>query len=55
VTAFIGSGHVDAEKILEIAEEYGGNVIPIHEFMRAVIYGDFEHYDPEPSPDCEFV
>jgi hypothetical protein len=47
---FIGSGHVNAEKILNIADEQGHYNIPIHEFMRAVIYGDFEHYDPAGSP-----
>jgi hypothetical protein len=50
VTAFIGSGHVNAEKILSIAEEFGSYTIPVHEFMRAVIYGDFEHFDPAASP-----
>jgi hypothetical protein len=47
---FIGSGHVNAEKILNIANEQGYYTISIHEFMRAVIYGDFEHYDPSASP-----
>jgi hypothetical protein len=48
--AFIKSGHVNAEKILSIADAGGHYNIPIHEFMRAVIYGDFEHYDPAASP-----
>ncbi|MDG7001989.1 MAG: hypothetical protein JRN15_23055, partial [Nitrososphaerota archaeon] len=47
---FIGSGHVNAEKILNIAREQGYYTISIHEFMRAVIFGDFEHYDPSASP-----
>ncbi len=47
---FIGSGHVDAEKILSIAENQGFYTIPIHEFMRSVIYGDFERYDSSASP-----
>ena len=50
VTVFIGSGHVNAEKILNIAEEFGHYTIPVHEFMRAVIFGDFEHFDPSASP-----
>ncbi len=50
ITAFIGSGHVNAEKILNISEESGSYTIPIHEFIRAVTYGDFEHYDPAASP-----
>ena len=55
ITAFIGSGHVNAEKILDVAgvKDVAGNVgsytIPVHEFIRAVIYGDFEHFDPSAS------
>ena len=47
---FIGSGHVNAEKILNIDNEQGHYTIPIHEFMRSIIYGDFEHYEPSASP-----
>ncbi len=47
---FIGSGHVDTEKILGIASRTGGYTIALHEFMRAVIYGDYEHYSPTASP-----
>jgi len=50
LVSFVGSGHVNAEKILEIFETQGHYTIPIHEFMRAVIFGDFEHYDPSASP-----
>jgi hypothetical protein len=47
---FIGSGHVNAEKILNIDNEQGYYTIPIHEFMRSIIYGDFEHFEPSASP-----
>jgi hypothetical protein len=72
VIAFIGSGHVNAEKIIQKHKEYleslerpekimkkgrrasikasVGYVIPVHEFMRAVIYGDHIYYDPASSP-----
>jgi hypothetical protein len=50
ITSFIGSGHVNAEKILRVASEVGTYTIPIHEFTRAVIYGDFEQFDPTASP-----
>jgi hypothetical protein len=50
LVSFVGSGHVNAEKILEIFETQGHYTIPVHEFMRAVIFGDFEHYDPSASP-----
>jgi hypothetical protein len=47
---FVGSGHVNAEKILNVASQQGYYTISIHEFMRAVIFGDFEHYDSSASP-----
>lgn len=51
IRAFIGSGHVDTQKILAIEEEEEGRYdIPNHEFLRAIIYGDGEYYDPSTSP-----
>lgn len=47
IQAFIGSAHVDTSKIMKDAERYR---IPLHEFMRAVIYGDNAYYDPVASP-----
>jgi len=49
VSRFIGSGHVDTRKILGIYEHQGEYTIPLHEFLRAIIYGDTEHYDPDVS------
>ncbi|MFC7718540.1 hypothetical protein [Nonomuraea recticatena] len=51
LTNFVGSGHVDTRKILDIKQQTGSYYIPLHEFLRAVIYGDNEHY----SPDASFV
>jgi hypothetical protein len=50
LNAFIGSGHVNAAKILSRYDEQGHYTISVHEFMRAVIFGDHEHYDPSTSP-----
>lgn len=50
LTSFIGSGHVDTEKILSINEEGGHYIIALHEFFRAVIFGDSIYYDPQSSP-----
>src|SRR5205807_5146187 len=47
---FVGSGHVDTQKILNVEATGGAYIIPLHEFMRAVIYGDYEYYDPSASP-----
>lgn len=49
LTIFVGSGHVDTGKILEIKIKSGSYFVPLHEFLRAVIYGDNEHYSPENS------
>lgn len=50
VSRFIGSGHVDTRKILGIYEREGDYTIALHEFLRAIIYGDTEYYDPDASP-----
>ncbi len=51
VTQFIGSGHVDTEKIVAVERRTPGRYhIPIHEFLRSLIYGENEYYDPHTSP-----
>lgn len=54
VKNFIGSGHIDTNKILQQNEENlnqrGINyTIPIHEFIRAVIYGNNTYYNSDSS------
>jgi GTPase SAR1 family protein len=49
VKEFFGSGHVDTQKILNIYDA-GGYTIPIHELLRAVMFGDSEYYHPDQSP-----
>ena len=46
---FLGSGHVNTEKIIRIYRETGEYTIPLHEFIRAIIYGDQVYYDPQRS------
>ncbi len=50
VRGFFGSGHVDTQKIITKVKDEGGYFIPLHEFHRAIIYGDNVHYDPSRSP-----
>lgn len=50
VKGFFGSGHVDTYKIVEILNKQRAYVIPVHEFLRAIIYRDNEKYDPSRSP-----
>ncbi len=49
VTGFIGSPNVEAEKIIKIMEETGEYVIPIHEFTKSALLGDYSHYNPDTS------
>jgi hypothetical protein len=50
VRGFFGSGHVDTRKIVTKMREQGSYMVPMHEFIRAVIYGDNVHYSPDRSP-----
>lgn len=51
VTQFVGSGHVDTTKIIDVEKRDPGNYfIPVHEFLRSLMYGDAEFYDPQMSP-----
>lgn len=50
VTDFIGSGHIDTGKMIRIFEENGRYTVPLHEFLRALLFGDGVYYDPDASP-----
>ena len=48
IIIFIGSGHINTEKILEIEEKKDDNyLIPLHEFFRSIVYENFEYFSPE--------
>lgn len=49
VRTFIASGHVDTGKILNIYHDTGRYLVPLHEFLRAIIYVDNEYYSPASS------
>jgi predicted type IV restriction endonuclease len=49
VRSFIGSGHVDTAKILDIYKNTGQYFVAPHEFLRAVLYGEHEYYYPDAS------
>jgi GTPase SAR1 family protein len=42
---FFGSGHIDTEKMVSV-NKY---IVSVHEFLRAVIYGDNIYYNPNSS------
>lgn len=50
LNTFVGSGHVNTRKIIEIETEQRNYEVPLHEFGRAIIYGDHEFFDPAASP-----
>ncbi|MDQ4501066.1 hypothetical protein [Sinomonas sp. ASV322] len=49
LSSFIGSGYVETARILEVAERGGVYTIPVHEFMRSIILGENDLYDPSTS------
>ncbi|HHR6030411.1 TPA: hypothetical protein ACS70J_002689 [Providencia alcalifaciens] len=49
VTGFIGSPNIDAEKILDIEERGKEYIIPLHEFTKQALLGDYSHYSQETS------
>ena len=49
VRRFIGSPNVEAEKIVRIHGKTGSYIIPLHEFSKAAILGDYSHFVPESS------
>lgn len=49
VKAFLASGHVNTKKFIDIYRESGKYTIPIHEFLRAIIFGDNIHFSPQNS------
>ncbi|MGW3607618.1 hypothetical protein [Micromonospora sp. NPDC005161] len=50
VSTFVGSGYVSTARILEAHRNGRLYTLPIHEFMRSILYGEYEYYDPRRSP-----
>ncbi|MCK7272933.1 hypothetical protein L8O26_15210 [Enterobacter kobei] len=49
ITGFIGSPNVEAEKIIRTFEQEGRYQIPVHEFSKQALLGEFSHFDPDTS------
>lgn len=49
IGVFVGSAHVDSQKIIRIIDKDGSYRLPLHEFLRALIYKDNEYFNPEDS------
>ena len=49
IKTFIGSGHVNTDKIINAYKATGRYTVPLHEFVRAVMYLNYRWYDPTAS------
>lgn len=52
VRMFLGSAHVDTEKIVRIMRESGNYTVPEHELLRAILFGDHKYFSPQASTLC---
>jgi hypothetical protein len=52
LSSFVGSGYLSTKRILEAASGGGTYYVPTHEFIRSVIYGDYDYFDPSASEIC---
>ncbi|WP_133116384.1 hypothetical protein [Amycolatopsis antarctica] len=55
VSRFVGSGYVSTARILEVHDRGGLYTLPIHEFIRSILYGEYSHYDPRSSAVCNIL
>ena len=44
IKGFIGSANVDSEKIINLMETNGKYMIPLHEFTKQALLGEYSHY-----------
>lgn len=49
ITGFFGSPNVDSKKIVKIEEEKGGYRIPLHEFTKHSLLGEYAYFNSQSS------
>lgn len=49
VTSFFGSPNVDSEKIIRLEKNYGTYKVPLHEFSKHALLGEYAYYNPKSS------
>lgn len=49
VTGFCGSPNVDSEKIVAIERQQGNYHVPLHEFTKHALLGEYAYYHPQSS------
>jgi GTPase SAR1 family protein len=49
ITGFFGSPNVDSQKIVRIEQELGGYKIPLHEFTKHALLGEYAYFNSQSS------
>ncbi|EIC29919.1 hypothetical protein [Methylomicrobium album] len=49
ITGFFGSPNVDSEKIVQIEEKKGNYTIPLHEFTKHALLGEYAYFNSQSS------
>ena len=49
ITTFCGSPNVDARKIVNIESENGDYIVPLHEFTKHALLGEYTYFNPASS------
>ena len=49
ITAFVGSPNVDSKKIVDIEDKTGNYVVPLHEFTKHALLGDYAYFNAQSS------
>lgn len=49
VSRYLGNPNVESERIVQAVTESGDYVVPLHEFAKAALLGDYSHFQEESS------
>ncbi|WP_144766776.1 hypothetical protein [Methylobacterium dankookense] len=49
ITGFCGSANVDSQKIVKMEEQYGNYRVPLHEFTKHALLGEYAYFNPQSS------
>jgi GTPase SAR1 family protein len=49
ITSFCGSPNVDSQKIVELEEKRNSYRVPLHEFTKHALLGEYAYYNPQSS------
>jgi predicted type IV restriction endonuclease/GTPase SAR1 family protein len=49
ITSFFGSPNVDSQKIVRIEQDYGNYQVPLHEFTKHALLGEYAYFNAQSS------